>query len=82
MPVRRRVSNGELFTSDELENGEVILEEVEPSEPIPEEEQVEPWAEGGKALLPRVRERVSAYREFLAQWRADHPGEGEDDYGS
>lgn len=79
---RRRVRFGDYFTSDELDDGDVDLEEVEPGEQIPEEEQVEPWAEGDKVLLPVLRERLVKYRDFLREYREAHPEEEEVSSGS
>jgi hypothetical protein len=75
-PVRR-VLRDELFDSDELGRGEVDLEEVPPA-PEPDEEASEPWGWKGKEMPRDARERLRGYRESLAQWRRDHPGEPDD----
>jgi hypothetical protein len=72
-PVRR-VLRGELFDSDELARGEVALEDIPPADE-PAEEASECWAWRDKDMPEEVRERLRGYRDFLAQWRRDHPGE-------
>jgi hypothetical protein len=77
---RRRVRWGEVFTSDELADGEIELEEPQPSPEPPEDEQAEPWGLGEDASEwkhRRAGRRLQDYREFLRQWREDHPGEPE-----
>jgi len=61
---KRLVRSGELFTSEELDRGEVELERVGPLPEPPEKDQAEPW---GTRLEddPRFRDRLRAYREFL-----------------
>lgn len=60
----RRVRSGELFNSDELDRGEVELEEVRPTpEELPPDEQAEPW--NATEYDPRFGQRLRAYREFL-----------------
>lgn len=73
---RRLVRSGEEFTSEELEQGLVELEEREPSGPEPEDG-YEPWArDGSKDETERDRERLRAYREFVEARRGEDP-----DYG-
>ena len=84
-PIRRRlVRFGESFGQEELDSGEVELEEVPPADEPPEDEQTEPWGWRDKEAPGRVRERLRAYREFLRE-RGEGTEEdeaGEDDYGS
>jgi hypothetical protein len=71
---RRLVRSGEEFTSDELDNGEVELEEVEPSAPPPDEEGAsEPWSTD-KDWAGRL-EQLRAYREFLRERGEDNEAE-------
>lgn len=73
---RRLVRSGDTFTSDELERGEVELEEREPSGE-PEEDGYEPWArDGSKDETERDRTRLRLYREFVESRRREDP-----DYG-
>jgi hypothetical protein len=73
---RRLVRSGDEFTSDELEDGVVELEEREPSGPEPEDG-YEPWArDGSKPESDRDRERLRAYMEFVDSRRREDP-----DYG-
>jgi len=69
----RRVRFGELFDQSDLDDGEVILEDVEPS-PEPAEEMSEPWDSGEKPTA-QIRERITAYQDALARWRERHPEE-------
>jgi hypothetical protein len=58
---RRLVLSGQMFDRDELERGEIELEEVEPTAEPPADEQDEPWsliAAAGQQI-----ERLRAYRE-------------------
>jgi hypothetical protein len=65
---RRLVLDGEEFTSDELERGEVELEEREPSDPEREGEGYEPWGrDGSKDETEQDRERLRLYLEFVAR---------------
>ena len=69
---RRLVRSGEEFTSDELDSGEVELEEVEPDSPPGDEEAAsEPWGTD-KEWPDRIRQ-LRAYRDFLRE-----RGEGEE----
>lgn len=68
---RRLVHAFETFTSDELDRGEVELEEVPPT-PEPEEEAAEPWGWGDK-------EMPSAPRRALAFYRERHPYQPDED---
>lgn len=43
-PERRRIRDGDAFTSDELERGDIELEKPEPRPEPPPEQQDEPWA--------------------------------------
>lgn len=71
---RRLVRSGETFTSDELERGEVELEEREPSDPGLEENGYEPWArDGSHEESDRDRERLRAYLEFVAEREREDP---------
>lgn len=70
-PKRRLVRRGEIFNSDELEHGDVELEEVQAASE-PAEEPSEPWAWRDKPMPDSVRERLQGYQDFLRQWRADH----------
>jgi hypothetical protein len=76
-PFRHVLRDG-LFDSDELERREVELEEVPPADE-PAEEPSEPWAWQGKDMPAPVRDRLRNYREFLQQWRRDHPDEPDED---
>jgi hypothetical protein len=80
-PRRRRIVRwGEMFTSDELADGEVELEEPPPGPEPPEDEQAEPWGLGDdvpEGKHRRYGRRLQDYREFLRQWREDHPVEPE-----
>jgi hypothetical protein len=61
---KRIVRSGDRFTSDELNGGEIELEEVTPSDnPPPENEQSEPWLSDRPDLIERER----LYREFLRE---------------
>jgi hypothetical protein len=74
---RRLVLSGEEFTSDELERGEVELEEREPSG-SPEDEGYEPWAmDDSKDRPERDRERLEAYLEFVESRRREDPDYGD-----
>ena len=66
---RRLVRSGDSFTSDELERGEVELEEVPPG-PAPADE-VEPWAWRDKAMPQAVAERARLYQEFVRSLGGD-----------
>lgn len=69
----RRVRFGEIFTQEELDSGEVVLDEVGPDETEPpEDEATEPWGWRDKPAPGSVRERLAGYRAFLEQWRIDH----------
>jgi hypothetical protein len=68
----RRVRFGEIVTQEELDSGEAVLEEAEPSpEPEDEEEASEPW--GTDKPLAGLRDRFARYQAFLAEWREAHP---------
>jgi|SRR5215469_1188964 len=69
--VRRRlVRFGEEFTSQEVDDGEVELEEVSPdSDPPPEDQQAEPWGYG-EAERKRVPRPI---RDALRKYREEHP---------
>jgi len=66
----RRVRFGELFDQSELDEGDVVLEEVEPT-PEPAEEASEPW--DTEKPTAQIRERIAAYQAALARWRERHP---------
>jgi hypothetical protein len=68
----RRVRFGELFTQEELDEGDVVLEEVEPT-PEPDEEPSEPW--DVEKPTQQIRDRIAAYQATLANWRERHPEE-------
>lgn len=69
----RRIRFGELVSQEELDSGEAILEDVEPDETEPpEDEATEPWGWRDKPAPGSVRERLAGYRAFLEQWREDH----------
>ena len=70
----RRVLRDQIFDSGELERGEVELEEVPPADE-PTEEPSEPCGWQDKEMPGEVRERLRNYREFLQQWKRDHPDE-------
>jgi hypothetical protein len=74
---RRLVRDGETFTSDELERGDVELEEVQPAPEPPPSEQAEPWAWRDKDPPEHVRRRLDAYEEFLRQRREADPDYGD-----
>jgi hypothetical protein len=75
---RRLVRSGDEFTSKELEDGLVELEEREPSGE-PEQEEYEPWAlDGSKPESERDRERLRAYTEFIESRRREDPDYGDD----
>lgn len=70
---RRLVRSGELFTSGELERGEIDLELPEPSGPEPKGGGYEPWArDGSKREKRHDRERLRAYLEFVAERGVDN----------
>lgn len=48
------------------------LEEKEPVELIPEDEQVEPWAWGDKRMPRHIRRQLERYREFLERYHDEH----------
>jgi hypothetical protein len=67
-----------VFTSDELERGEVELDEREPSGDEPEGGGYEPWAlDDSKERPERDRERLEAYRAFVASRREVDPDYGD-----
>jgi hypothetical protein len=71
---QRLVRSGDEFTSKELEDGVVELEERRPSDEEPEEGGYEPWAmDDSKDRPDRDRERLEAYREFVASRREVDP---------
>jgi hypothetical protein len=74
---RRLVRSGDEFTSDELERGEVELEEREQSD-ASEDEGYEPWArDGSKPDTGRDRERLGEYLAFVASRREVDPDYGD-----
>lgn len=73
---RRLVRSGGEFTSEELDAGDVELEEVEPSGTEPEDGGNEAWAWGDKPMSGKVRERLEAYRAFVREHR--QPGDDTD----
>lgn len=69
---RRLVRDGEEFTSEELERGEIELERRDPSGPEPDGGGYEPWArDGSKDETELDRERLRAYREFVEARRGE-----------
>lgn len=70
---RRLVRSGGEFTSDELDRGEVELEEPGHSDE-PEDNGYEPWArDGSHGETDRDRNRLRAYLEFVANRERDDP---------
>jgi len=62
----RRVKFGDRFTSDELADGLVVLEEVMANQnPPPEGQQVEPWGLGDDAPEEKHRLFSGRLREYL-----------------
>lgn len=62
-PDARCVRSGDMFDSDELADGRVILEEVEANrDPPDEDDQAEPWNTGKHRLRHR---RLREYERFL-----------------
>lgn len=75
---RRLVRSGDEFTSDELERGEVELEEPGHSDE-PEDNGYEPWArDGSHGETERDRTRLRAYMEFVESRRREDPDYGVD----
>ncbi len=73
---RRLVLDGEEFTSDELERGEVELEERGQGDE-PEENGYEPWGrDETDHETDRDRDRLRLYAEFVESRRREDP-----DYG-
>jgi len=73
---RRLVRSGDEFTSDELERGEVELEERDQGGE-PEDNGYEPWGrDGSKDETERDRERLRLYSEFIESRRRE-----DQDYG-
>lgn len=74
---RRLVRSGQEFTSKELEDGEVELEEPGHSDE-PEENGYEPWArDGSHDETDRDRNRLRAYLEFIESRRREDPDYGD-----
>jgi hypothetical protein len=73
---RRLVRSGDEFTSDELERGEVELEERESSGPEPEMNEV--WAVPEGRLTDQEQNRLRLYLEFVASRRREDPDYGDD----
>jgi hypothetical protein len=72
MPDRRSVRWGELFTSDELDNRVVDLEEVPPNPKPPREDvQVEPWGLGDDAPAAKHRLHHGRLRHYLREYGGD-----------
>jgi hypothetical protein len=76
----RRVRWGDIVTDEELENGEAVLEDVEPDATEPDEDvATEPWGWADKPMPGQIRDQLRAYREFLEQWREEHHDEPDDE---
>jgi hypothetical protein len=71
---RRLVASGDEFTSAEMDEGLIALEEREPSGEEPEGGGYEPWGrDGSKPESEHDRERLRAYLEFIAEREREDP---------